>query len=280
MKTAVGVGEGDQHVFAARPDVQGVLIHAPSAGVPACVGRGDRQLLVSVAEWGLVEASAGPLQDCGANRRGASIGPDEHFVGRGLRQHLPVCEIDAADRTSEADRDSAGRFGGIEEERVQALARDGKDDFVRFVAVGNELEPPFLVVKHPSGHRNEGGPEALHHADLFERRDAAVGEGQVDRAAGGGRRRGLSGIRSALEKRHAVSAPGQKNREERAGETGADERDLRGVARCSHRSARRLHRTRSCLPAQFEEEPAPHSNHVGYVHPWINMRYQRILIYL
>ena len=48
------------------------------------------------------------------------------------------------------------------------------------------------------------------------------------------------GIESALEERHAVPALGQKYRQERAGETGADERDLRGIAGCSHSGASRL----------------------------------------
>ena len=121
-------------------------------------------------------------------------------------------------------------FGGIQEERVQARARNRVDDLVRLVAVGNEPEPSFLVVKHPAGHRNERGPEALHHADLFERRDAAIGERQVDRAPR--RRRRLPGIEAALEERHAVPAPGQKDRQQRAGETGADERDFGGIAGC------------------------------------------------
>ena len=41
---------------------------------------------------------------------------------------------------------------------------------------------------------------------------------------------GLPWIEAALEERHAVPAPGQKDRQERAGETGADEGDLGGVA--------------------------------------------------
>ena len=102
----------------------------------------------------------------------------------GQEAHLTVREIDAADRTSEADRDSSGRFGGIQEERVQARARNRVDDFMGLVAVGNQPEPSFLVVKHPPGHRNERGPEALHYADLFEGCDAAIGERQVDGAPG------------------------------------------------------------------------------------------------
>ena len=34
----------------------------------------------------------------------------------------------------------------------------------------------MLVMKHPARHRNERGLQALHHADLFESRDAAIGE--------------------------------------------------------------------------------------------------------
>ena len=158
-EAAVDVGERDQHVFASRPDMQGVLVHPKSAAG----GRRDRELLVPVAERLLVEPSACPFQDLGANRRGASIRPDEDVVGcrsrlgivSGRKAHPAVREIDAADRLSEADRDSAGRFGGIQEERVQARARNRVDDFMRLVAVGNQPEPPFLVVKHPPGHRNE-----------------------------------------------------------------------------------------------------------------------------
>jgi hypothetical protein len=193
-----------------------------------------------VAERLLVEPSAGLFQDRGADRRGASIRPDqdlERRLGlgalRGRETQLAFCEIDAADRLSKPDRDSAGRLGGLHEQRVQAPARHRIDDFMRLVSVGNEAQPSLLVVEHPSGHRNERGPEALHHTHLFERGDAAIGERQVDRAPGGGRRRRLPGIGAALEERHAVAAPGQKDRQERAGETGADERDIGGGARGS-----------------------------------------------
>ena len=85
---------------------------------------------------------------------------------------------------------------------------------MRLVAVGNQPEPSFLIVKHPPCHRNELGPDALHDADLFERRDAAIGERQVDGAPRLCRRRRLPRIEAALDERHAVPAPGQKDRQE------------------------------------------------------------------
>src|SRR5262249_10245063 len=100
-------------------------------------------------------------------------------------------------------------------------------------------------------HRNELGPDALHHADFFERRDAAVRERQVDRAPGRRGPRGLSRIGTALEKRHAVSAPRQEDREERAGETRADERDLGGGPRRFHESG-----ARDAAPAALAAAPA------------------------
>ena len=48
-------------------------------------------------------------------------------------------------------------------------------------------------------------------------------------------------LKAAFEKHHAVPASREKDRQERSGEPGADERDLRSVAGFqSHKAARRI----------------------------------------
>ena len=76
-EAAVGVRQRDQHVLAPRPDVERVLFHPErAAGIPA----GIESSLYPWPSRGVVQVAAGLLQDRRADRRRASVRPDQDFV--------------------------------------------------------------------------------------------------------------------------------------------------------------------------------------------------------
>src|SRR5690348_9541895 len=120
---------------------------------------------------------------------------------------------------------------------IEITAADGVDDFLLPLTVRLQLRLARERMNHPSPHGDQERPDALHHAGVLERSDAASREGEVDGAAalaGGDPRVGPPIIDVDRE-----TTACQQHGEQRTCETGADDVDRPIGGRChgSRRSA-------------------------------------------
>jgi hypothetical protein len=106
------------------------------------------------------------------------------------------------------------------------------NDFVLALAVRLQRDLSGELVNHAPAHRDQQRAHALHDSGALERAHTACGEREVDGAPALGL--DLARIRPALLKRHTQAAPGEQQREQRAGESRADDVDA-ALRRQTHR---------------------------------------------
>jgi hypothetical protein len=163
-EAAAEVGKSDQHMIAARPDMQGVGFH-PEALIFA---RGDAQFLVAMGERFLLAKARGRLEDGLTDPRLYAVTADDpievdlKFLGV-IPQAQPVAfKISALAGVIETDRDPAGRLGGLHEERGEPAARHRVDHLVGFVPVGLEPRGSAFGVDHASAHGDQERLDTVH----------------------------------------------------------------------------------------------------------------------
>src|SRR5918994_2618387 len=111
---------------------------------------------------------------------------------------------------------------GVDQNTVEVGPRYRVDHLVLALTVRHERQRTVDGVQHAAGHRNQQRLHAIHHSRELQRSNAARGKSKVDRAAS--RDRGAAHVRHSLEDAHRMAAACEQRREQRSGETGADDR--------------------------------------------------------
>ena len=223
----LGVGQGDEHEGAPRPDVQRVRLEP----VASPVERRDRQLLVPVVERLLRAAVSRQREKRFAQDRRAPVGADDDpavLLARGPRGRVPhdqpaAGHVDPLDPGVEPEPDAARPLGERHQRPVEPGAGERVDALRVVLPVPLEHELPFEGMDHPPAHR-DGLPEDLAvEPDPREGRQAAAGDGEVDRAPGAGRL--AAHVGPALQDLDVEAPPRQAGGLEGADEPPAHDRD-------------------------------------------------------
>ncbi len=180
-EAAVRIGEGDEHVLAAGPNVQGFTFD-----LMAAVGaRGNVQLFVPVVNVLLLVVEAVAALELRAHlgksairgKNSFALGGDVAvFGGKGGRTSL---DIGIHTGMAKVDIHMGMGFRGLDHESIQTSARYRVNGLV-FLSVGLKAQVARDVVHDASVHRDGFFPNRLRHAHLFQGRPAAVTQGQVD----------------------------------------------------------------------------------------------------
>jgi hypothetical protein len=218
------VGQGDAHVAAARPDVQGVGFD-PEAAIRR---RRDLQFLVGVAERCVALAEVGTGGHGRAQRRTGAVRAEQG--GEGVRVPAavavvdeargPVIEIDRVQPPVEVQARTRG-LGRVQQGDVELAAADRPDHLAVVPAVALQLLAAIGEMHHAPAHHHRLAQHRLGGPGLAQRVQAALGQRQVDRAPAG--IAGHPRIATALEHVDLPAAPRQQRRQERAGEARADD---------------------------------------------------------
>ena len=188
-EAAVQVRQGDEHVAAPGPDVQGFLLHPV---LPSGAG-GDGELLVGMGQDVLPHLHAAMLHQRLAHGGAAAVGGDDgggadvHALASLVHQsQLAALEIHVLATPAEVDAGTSP-LGRVHEQHVESRPRHGMDDFRGGAAIEREARASDEVVQHAAAH----GDEQLLHFSIqthgLQGAYATVGQGQVDGAAGGDR---------------------------------------------------------------------------------------------
>ena len=228
------VRQRDQHVAAARPDVQCLALRCDSSPPGP---RGMVKFLVAVFEIGLArldQACAPPCAGASPSLRrpppteAASATPSTRFPRRSSNRARSRLRNRAAVRRCSKCASHARRREATSSSA--AFRRAGKPNRSLRWGVVHTAEAwlsPSRLVHEPAAHREQRGREVVEHAGRLERVHAPVRERRVDGSPGFGGGRAGSGPR--LVQRHLLCPRrSQQHGEQRAG----------GPARRSERSAR------------------------------------------
>ena len=238
-KAAVLVRQGDEHVAAARPDVQRLALHAIRiAG--ACR---DRELLVAVLEVVFARLDDPERRHAPARHRPGAVGGEQGPHGNlddGAAAKIPEAgeargEVGLLQAVLESRLDARAAQRHLEKHPIEPRPRDGVDDFVGALTVGLKRSRSVRLMDEASAHGNQSAFDLIEHAGERERMNAPVGQRQVDGAAGSVR--ASARIGPAVVERHACAAPLEQDREQRTGGSGAGEGDR--FAREIHAAAAR-----------------------------------------
>ena len=222
----VGIGQGDQHEAAARPDVQRVALERRDAA-----GGGHGELLVVVVEPLLAHLGELLRGERGAQRRARPVGtdrdPERHLVHRAVR----IAQAQALLREAGTDALLIEMHThvrvcerGRDQHAVEIGAPHRPDDLVRALPVGLQRGGAGELVHHAAAHGDEERAHLGHEARVLERADAARGEREVDRAAALGA--ALARVAAPLVERHLQAAPRQQQGEQRPRKPRADDIDV------------------------------------------------------
>ncbi len=118
--------------------------------------------------------------------------------------------------------------GAFEQQPIEFVAVDRVQDFALVLAVWLELGAAVAAVDHASSHDDRAREHVLQQADRRERLHPALGQAEVDRAAVAGCLRAWIG--AALVDVDGLALASQRERQQRAREAPADDRDPAGVA--------------------------------------------------
>ncbi len=249
------VGQGDAHVMAAWPDVQGIGFDLETA----VGGRRDFQFLVGMIQEVGALAQVGAQAHRRAQRRTGTVGADQRHEIDGMAGAVAVVdeggdaalEIHRVQLAVEMQR-GTGPFGQIEQGDVEIAAVHRPDHFRVVTAVALQLRLAVARMDHAPAHHHR----LFHHRfvgiGLAQRVAPAFGQCQVDRAP----------TRVTLEARvaaflvdiHPPALAGQQGGQQGAGQAGADDGEGTVVG-CAHRLLRIRRRARSPLPRRSGRHP-------------------------
>ncbi len=204
---------------------------------PAVLRGRDRELLVAVIEQVLRGRDLARVGQRAAHLGARAVGrehdvgvePPRAAIGR-LDQRRAVGQVDADAGFAETVLHAVAVRGDVVQQRVQRRARHGVDFFRRALAVTQEPLLAARLVQHAAAHRDHEARDLGVDAGTAQRRDAARGECEVDRAAArlAGHER-----RAALDDGRDHAAAREQDREQAAGRAAADDRDTRRRAHAS-----------------------------------------------
>ncbi len=223
---SLGVGQGNAHVAAARPDVQGVRLDAE----PAVGRRRDLKFLVAVAQRLEALAQRSHRRHRRAQRRTRAVGADQHrrldhagIAGAtALQPRQTRFEVGAHQALVEVKARACG-LRGVEQGRVEPAAVHRPDHLAVVTAVAQQVGRAVEVVDHAAAHHHRlRQNRALEPRDA-QRVHAAFGQREVDRATA--LVPGHARVRAPLEHLHAQSAAGQQGGQQCSGQTGACDDD-------------------------------------------------------
>jgi len=226
-ESAVGIGQRNQHVAAARPDVQCPRLERIAFGSRR-IGR-NAQFLVVVIQRLLMRMQQPVGVQGRAYRRSGAVGAQQDLeifavvatAALIAQPHAAGGRIDVETAGIESQLDARACRRRLDQDAVEPLTADGVDDFVLVLAVAQELQRAAFVVQHAAGHRHHCRGNALRNSGLVEREQAARGHRQIDRAAAFGRR--IARVRAALDQPHGLAALGQHQRHQSADRAGTDQ---------------------------------------------------------
>ena len=231
-EAAVEVGQGDEHVAAAGPDVQGVLLHAEAAAL----GRRDVEFLVGVVEVVLLvlEAVGGELHLQARGGEGA-VGAEDEVGGHGtLLLRLRMLEagggrvqVDAGAALVEVD--GRARLLGEGHQLAVEQAPAGGVDRLTLFAVALVAELALHRMQHAAVHGDGHLADRFLDAYALQAAPAAVGEREVDRLARGDV--GLPHVGAAFVHGDLVAAADEVDGQEGADQSGTQQGD---VLLCGH----------------------------------------------
>ena len=196
---------------------------------------GDGQLFITVVQIFLRQTKAPQPLHFEADRRRRSIRAD-NCVGLNRTLGARIFVVKPRDRSACVESDTpfaemngdAARFRGIHQRHVQIGARNRVYDFSVILAVWLEREVAHERVHHASLHRHDDASHFFPQARFTEGVDSARGNGEIDRASRAGTH--AAHVRTSLVNLHPKTSPRQGNPQQRAGESGANQRDgLRAV---------------------------------------------------
>ncbi len=238
-EAAVHVRQRDQHITAARPDVQRLSIQALAAARP----RWNRQLLVAVLEVALARLDQPAFGHAPAHHRASSVGGhqgphrdlDDAVTAQILELRHAVVEIHMLQTMLEFHANPTLPQGDAEQRLIEPLSRDRVDDFTGPLSVGLQRARSLARVNESAAHRHQRALDFSEDAGDREGVYATVRQRQIDGSAGFAG--AASRIGAAFIERHPQAAAREENREQRARGTRAD--DGSRIARECHESTAR-----------------------------------------
>ena len=213
-EAAVLVRQRDQHVVAARPDVQRVGRHSECRRPH----RREWTIPCSRARDRSPAPRSGPARSCAAHRRARAIGGEQrlhrHAEQRSRAQDrgcapLPSSKSAASKRCSKCMVTPGWRAATSSRTWLRRCREIEIDHFIGPLTVGLKRGVARPVMNEPAAHRQQRGAEILEHAGHLEGVNAAIGERQIDGAAR--RRGGLRGSGRLSYSSTCEAAPLQQN---------------------------------------------------------------------